>query len=470
MKLVPRLRDYMVKNHGAEDGWSDEQVKELVSSAIKSGDLDMTEVAAIYTLHNAEHDRKHGVKKKMSQTPNPKDFLRGDRIDVKDASAQYSDVRYAAKHYKTGLPVADERGNMAEHSSQRDKAKMGCFLKGLAARAGIYQAQMNEHERALWDEMLAKDHWIQGGDGDNTWDRTDGMRVKAVLNDSLSGGVNINPEWFDSRVVTYPLLSGELFPEVDLVPMPRGTDIETAAISTPTVTYNINEGTAVPLFDTASLIAQITGSVFPVTLAMEFGLDALQDSVVDLGGIVERLIGERYAAEADKCIAVGASASGQPTGLTNASGLGSASSASGTGGPVTLADLESLIFGLSKAYRHNQNCVFVSNDTTYARFRSLAVSGSDARRLLNESNSTQESYTALGRPWRIQNDIGNSVAFFGNLRKGYRFWRRQGLSFKWVTQDAQLARENKILLVCRTRLGGRVVDPNAIVKMADLKS
>lgn len=48
------------------------------------------------------------------------------------------------------------------------------------------------------------------------------VRVKAVLDDSSLGGLEIAPVVIDQNIVTFPLLSGQLYPFVDVVHIPRG--------------------------------------------------------------------------------------------------------------------------------------------------------------------------------------------------------------------------------------------------------
>ena len=59
----------------------------------------------------------------------------------------------------------------------------------------------------------------------------DGQRYDliVILDDATSGGTYVIPTFFDSMLITYPLLSGELFPYVTVVDMPKGKDIEAPA-------------------------------------------------------------------------------------------------------------------------------------------------------------------------------------------------------------------------------------------------
>src|SRR5688500_3602753 len=110
--------------------------------------------------------------------------------------------------------------------------------------------------------MLEDDRWCgQYGPSDDDW--SDGAKLadlfgtKALLNDSTSGGQYLIPEDFDTAIITFPLLHSELVPSIDMRTMTRDT-IEGASIGNPSVTWNQTEGSALTLFNTASLIAQLS--------------------------------------------------------------------------------------------------------------------------------------------------------------------------------------------------------------------
>ncbi|MBI2823673.1 MAG: hypothetical protein HYX69_03155 [Planctomycetia bacterium] len=52
-----------------------------------------------------------------------------------------------------------------------------------------------------------------------------GNQVKTLLNDSTSGGLEVVPIFFDTNLVTTPLLTGDPFPYVEVVDVPRGASM-----------------------------------------------------------------------------------------------------------------------------------------------------------------------------------------------------------------------------------------------------
>ena len=389
-------------------------------------------------------------------------------IKVKAASEQYSRVKSIGKHVKTGEPMRDEFGREVETVSQVEFAKAGAFFKFLAGRAGI-SAPLSEHERGLLDECFA-DQWC-GKSGSQWLADIPGSHIKALLSDSVSGGVEAVPFFFDSDLISFPLLTGELFPFVDLRSVPRGNSVQGASVGNPTVTWGTAEGTAISLFNTSSLIAEIGTTIHPVVAAIEVGRDFLADSAADVGRVLTENIGQALMAELDRIVPNGNGLS-EPEGIFNASGTIAVNSDNGTSGPPTLADFETLLFAVGKQYRNpSMRCAFISNDTTYRRSRGIRVDPNTPT--VNQTPvlglNAINAYSTIDWPHRIQNDIANSKAAFGALAK-YRMYRRQGMQLEWVTTGQELARKNLALLIVRARFGGQIVDSDSFSTMTDFQS
>ena len=408
--------------------------------------------------------------------PTPSDVLgaaaKGNNggIKVKAASEQYSRVKSTAKHFKSGETMRDEFGREVQTIAQSDFAKSGAFLKFLAGRAGI-SAPLSEHERGLLEECFA-DPWA-GKSGSQWLTDIPGTQIKALLNDGVSGGANAVPIFFDSDLISFPLLFGELFPYVDLRPVPRGSTVEGASVGNPTLSWGTNEGTEIALFNTSSLVAEIGTTIHTITAAIEVGRDFLADAAADVGRVLTENVGQALMAELDRIVPNG-NGSTEPEGFFNASGTIAVNSENNTAGPPTLADYESLLFSVGKQYRNpSMRCAFISNDTTYRRSRGIRVDPHAIGTTVNQSPvlglDAINAYSTIGWSHRIQNDIGNSSAAFGAVAK-YRMYRRQGMQMDWYTDGKELARKNVALLVVRARFGGQIVDGNAFATMTDAQS
>ena len=413
--------------------------------------------------------------KSMSRSPTADEVYGGSKsadcthIRVKDPSESLSEKRVVGLHKKTGETVMDPiYGEPATLPSEASSARAGVFLKALASKAGIAQASLSEWERTLLDETIESKDWC-GMVGNEWHDRLPGGRgTKVVFDDAVSGGISIVPIEFDADVITFPLLGGELYPFIDLKPVERGRRIEGASVATPTVNWGAGDSVTAPLFATAGMVQPINTTIYGVSAAVQVGRDFLADSPVNVGAELVRLIGERLANELDRVIAVGAGGV-EPTGFNNACGT-VVPTTNGVGGPPLLADYTTLLFSVGKAYRNkNLNLAFVSNDVTYMRSKQIMVDASgaltDIRPVLSPLTDIN-SYTTLGWPHRICNNIGNTDVHCLCLSK-YRLYRRVGLTVEWHTQGQTLARDNLALLICRGRFGGQLMDANAGAEWAD---
>ena len=437
MKLSKELKTYLIEKGLAQKSWTEDQLfLNVAADALEDGTLSAEKFA------------------ELTGKKTPEDIFGGAR--VKKPSERYSNTKSVAKHVRTGEPVRDEKGKQVETVSQLEYAKAGAFLKHRAARDG-QPAVLDEHERELIAQMYESDKWV-GKLGSDYQTGIDGTRVKALIDDATSGGQEVVPEWFDDAVIQYPLLHSEILPRVDLRDVPRASSVEAASVSNPTVTWNTNDGTAIGLFDTQSLVAEINTSIHPVTCAVEVGRDFLSDAAVDVGRVLVENIGQRMLEELDKVIAVG-DGSTQPEGILNASGITDIGNpAGGDGADPQVDDYETLMFSVGKQYRNAaMRPAFLASDVSYSRARGINVGATDARRVFGMEHN---SYELFQYPYVINNSIANTQAAFGALAK-YRLYRRQAQEVRFTSEGKELALKNLTLLVVRGRFGGKVVDANA---------
>ena len=273
---------------------------------------------------------------------------------VKMANELFSTAKGAGRHDTTGLPV-QYRGQNVDAPSQFDLAMAGAFIKAIAKKQGL-SVNLTDTDKALWDWMCNECTWT--GDLHGTWDpQISPSRAKAaLLDDNTSGGLSIVPTVFDDLVITFPLLSGELFPYVQIVDLQRGQVVATGSISNPTATWGTAEGTPMTPVDCTAIVAGISTTIHPVSVAMEFGKDFLSDSPVAVGELLGGQLNQIHAAELDGVVA-GGDGTSQPQGLANASGVTTVNSTNSLDGPVTYSDMESLAFAVAKQYRRRAGAV-----------------------------------------------------------------------------------------------------------------
>ena len=238
--------------------------------------------------------------------------------------------------------------------------------------------------------------------------------------------------------------------------MARGRRVEGAAIGNITVNSGGADNTQIALFNTNGLIAALDTTIFTMDVALEVGRDMMSDAAVDVGTLITAEIGQAAMAWLDEQVAIGDGAT-EPEGVMTAAGT----TAVGWGGVTNIGNYESLLFSVPKAERGpvtSPSTVFCANETTYQRARAIAVGAGDDRRIFG---MTHEDYRLLSRPYKISTALSNQQAFFGNLGRAYRAYRRLGLSVQVHTQGDYLARRNLALIIGRMRVGGRVMDASS---------
>jgi HK97 family phage major capsid protein len=385
----------------------------------------------------------------------------GGGIDVKAPSNRYSTKRYTGKHKKTGQEILRD-GAPVELPSEREHALTGVYFKHLAIRAGVRECpQLNEHEQDLLKEIYNDHLWVGTIGGREIV----GEKLEAVyhrkgtdlISDSLSGGTNLVPYFYDTDIVTFPLLNGELFPFIKLTEMNTSNSVHTASIGNVTANWGASEGSGntIPLQTTDGLVSAITLNVFDISMAITIGRYLLMDTPIKLGEEINMLMGQRLTQQLDCVIAVG-NGTTQPQGLTNAAGTVAVSAVNSTAGPFTVKDVENMLAALPKQYRtQNKQAVnWVMNDASWFRLRGIPVSGTDQRRIFGYD---YENYTLTDHRVGVQNDIPQNDIFLCRMDL-YRMYRRMGMVIEMSTQGKTLMQANELLITGRSRYAGQLVN------------
>ncbi len=406
------------------------------------------------------------------------------RVDVKSPFARFSTKRVSVAATKHGHTIGT-----VERDSASDRAKIGSWIKFTALKSGV-PVNWGEADEAMVRSLFATETFsrVKGRNDEDTVSgaqaralleqRSFGGRplvLKGLLDDSVSGGIEIAPIFFDDRLITYPVLTGEISPYVDIVDVPRGRRIEGGALANPNVIWGTTEGASITPFNTSQMVSAIDTNIFNCVCAVEVGNDFLADSGVDVAGALVEQIGQKFAEALDSIISVGDGAI-QPLGIINDTISNAVNSDSGLPGPATISDLESLYFSVKKQYRQaTLNPRLLMNDVTYKRFRSIPVGPTDARRVMGMGGefggadgtaAGLAAYMLYGVPVSIGQQLANNQVVFGCMKK-YRLYRRLGIDINWFQEGEYLALRNLRLLVVRMRVGGRIVDGNAFGIMSD---
>lgn len=407
-------------------------------------------------------------------------------VRVKSPLEQFDNTKRAAiipeKSLK-GVPRHDAgqpatfMGRSLDLPTERDKAIAGAYFKwsiGMNSEKSLIPSglRMTELDEAIVQSQLREGKWTgvinptkdhEGGIKVDRRKLTE-MEIKALLDDNTSGGLEIAPIEFDDALILTPVLYGELFPKVNVVPVSRGRRIEGGSIGNPTWTSGTAEGTAITAFSTAAFVSAFDTTIFPAVGSMEIGEDFLEDSPTNVGAIIMQKYGEKHLEWLDEQIAVGDGTT-EPQGIFNAAGTTAVSSDNGSGGAATVSDYEALMFGVSKAFRNGKggkNC-FIGNDTTYRRARGIPVSGTDQRRVFG---MTHMDYRMFDHDFAIQNSIANTQCAYVNLGF-YTMYRRLGMTVRVERTGNYLATRNLRLIVVRMRWGGQLTLGGAAAVASD---
>ncbi|HEX5443765.1 MAG TPA: phage major capsid protein [Pirellulales bacterium] len=400
---------------------------------------------------------------------------------VKRASEQYDSTKRRLcwpTDKKAGLHLGRLAGQdltfenrPAYASSQLEKAMAGAWLKHkLASQLGTAHL-LSDHDKDLYRELVERGEWVgEVRDGNGTQyyrepSKLSPLHQKTLLADSTSGGQYAVPYFFDVDLVTFPLLYGELFPLVDLRELNTSNQVKGATLANLTISAGPAEGDTpgVTLQTTTNLVGSLTTSIYNATGAITIGRDFLADSPIDLQADIIALYQKALLQWLDKEIATGDGTTG-PLGLFSTSNVLTASSKNSTAGPMTVSDIETMVKTLPKQYRNKQdNVVWVGSDALYFRIRGISVSGTDQRRIFGYD---YEQYMLASHPYKVENDVAGSSLAFVNLSK-YRMWRRKGMEIQVSDEGKTLMLANELLVVARSRWGGQLVDPGAMVEMTN---
>lgn len=418
------------------------------------------------------------VEKAMSNLPKPEavetpdawDILKGavDRDEDGNIKSnplgRYADTKYPAKREK-GIGQGQQimhNGKAMELSSESEKAMIGSWWKFT-----VCPEKLTEHEKGIVAHIIENERFV-GADANTLESRKLRMdernSIKSrfgtkapLIDDSTSGGQEAVPEWYDTHVITLPVLGGEVAPFVTMVDVPRGSEVESFTIGNPTFASGATEGSAVTLFDATSLMADYSPAIFRAHGGVEIGKNLMADAAVNLASVIISRYGAKAAEWVDEQICNGDGTT-EPQGLKLASSTVDITPATPTTGPLVIGDLLNLLFGVTKAYRQayaKQKMAFVMTDETYKDLRSIATGVTGDTRLIFGQDDIF-GYSLFGVPVAIEeNGMANTDVIFAQLG-GYRLYKRQGLRFVRESGGQELVSSNSELIYADMRYGGQI--------------
>lgn len=423
-----------------------------------------TEVTSKEKEGTSELDKKIGL---MGGTPDENGGEKGTVARVKASVERYDSAKTALTYpqrTKRGSthPLAGEqvtlRGRSMDTMSQCDKALSGVWSKfqvwsATARVAGSPQRaweNFSEHEKGLLQHLAEECEWTDCDSGNPLPGKGYPGGIKALIDDTTSGGLEAAPIVFDDDVIQAPLLYGELYPLVNEVPIDRGRRIEGVSTGTVTGGWGGIDDSLIALFNTATYVAAFDTTIYRWQGSVRIGLDFLSDTPIDFNAHITAQYGERLLEDLDDVIAVG-NGTTQPEGIINATGVTSVA----FGAATSLSNYESLLFGVhvrEKKTNLMSSAVFCGTYTSYQRARGIAVGGTDVRRIFGHDYSKRE---IMETPYKINESLTNAQIFYAILAR-YRMYRRKGFTVRTTTEGDTLIRRNEVLIVVMGRYGGQV--------------
>lgn len=425
-------------------------------------------------------------------------------IKVKGAEYQYSTVKTQAKypeyislpnggmkrHPLAGQPVRQYVSNNLQASpygeprfmdeqSDLEKAVVGAMWRWQlheASKSTGVRIPMREHDWQLVHYALNELAWsgvvkngnlnVEGSEDAGAVEvknrKLKDWEIKALIDDSTSGGLEAVPIVFDDAVILTPVLTNELFPSVTVVPITRGRRIEAVQVGNPTINSGGADDSDITLFSTTGLVSAFDTNIHVADMGIEIGLDFISDSPIDFAALFNRIYGLKMAEWLDRVIAVG-NGTNEPEGIMSASGTTSV--AFGSAAP-TVGKYESLRVAVLKKYKQGftpDRIVFCGSEVSYSRARGIVVGASDERRVLGEGIMGvmgYNGYALLEHRWAVNESMGNTNQFYAVLPR-YRMYKRAGLQMKMTTEGKTLVRRNNMLITGRARWGGQFEDGGA---------
>jgi HK97 family phage major capsid protein len=281
--------------------------------------------------------------------------------------------------------------------------------------------------------------------------------MKAVIDDSTSGGENAIPEFFDMDLIVTPTLASEdIVSFCNLVMVPRGVAAQNFTMGRPTIAAANTEGSAVSLFSTASFIAAHDTSFFRAAGFIELGRNWLLDANPRCLGEIQNQYMNSVKLWLNEQLMNGDGTT-EPQGVLNDTGIGDITPATPTTGDPTVGDVLELLFGVNKEFRtvpDGTKAIFVMTDTRYHSIRAIATGVTGDTRLVFGHNV--EDYMLFNHPVLIEETgLGNANGVFAQMR-GYRLYQRQGARFIREDRGDTLVRENTEIVGVDVRYGGQL--------------
>lgn len=307
--------------------------------------------------------------------------------------------------------------------------------------------RMTDEEKAAWKAVSQKS-LTEGTDSQGGYFVPEDFRldiIKKIPNFARIGSL-VTRQTTSRDILRYPQLAG-------------GDDIKTSGV---TVTWEDENDTVT---ETDFSLGSVAVPVKKMRALIRVSNDLLEDSAVDVIGLITTLLAEAFAVEEDRVFTKGEGGK-QPLGfMTEVAGVQAITAInSGAATDVTIDGLLDLIYGLPEQYAEGASLMV--KRSTVAALRKLK--DSNGQYLWQPSVQAGQPATVLGYALRTNEHMptiaaGADAGIFGDLRRLYLVADRVGMSVKRL--DEKYAETDEVGFIARRRVGGRVLAPWAARKL-----
>lgn len=376
---------------------------------------------------------------------------------------------------RAGTPMIYE-GSGIDEASQRTKAMIAAWFKSDLVLDGVIPNDpeyFTLHDRALIqyairnEKFYVDDLKVQKGSAPPARKLTPdeihsiesyrlGFTKVPLISDTLSGGTQAVPQFFDVNLIITPVLGNQVAPMVNMVDVPRGIAAHTFVMQNPTFAY-APEGTATTIFDATNFISTHDTTFWRAAGVFEVGINFLQDAIPAMFQEIENAYSRKAAEWLDR-VTIAGNGTNEPLGIVNTGTVISVPATNPTNGPYVIGDAINLFAAIPLAYVNRfekDRLGYAMTQGTYFDFRSIATGVTGDTRLVfgMDIASYRLFNTHVGvLAWSgVKND---QIVFcqFG----GYRMYRRQGLKFRRESAGLTLLQSNAIAIGADMRFGGQL--------------
>ena len=266
-----------------------------------------------------------------------------------------------------------------------------------------------------------------------------------------AGGYLVPADYQGELLKRLPALS-ECFPYVRVVPVVSDSGEYPKLDTDVQITWGRAENDDIDITDPS--FTHLTWTIRNMSAITYMSRELVDDANPGIVETITGLFAEAVAAERDKMIVLG-NGSSQPQGIYSAAGL----SAVAVDGTLTYAKLVETQYSLARKYHRNARWVMSSANLR----RITALVDDNHQPIIRDALVSGETPRILGKPFSVQDDLPDSVLFFGDLSQ-YLWFDRRRMLIESTTTGGDTFRKHQVAVKVIERCDGKLGLAEAFVK------